>query len=165
MEHSVGVNKCIISIFSLIDSHLKLFLNLLVRGHLLLQPGILSLSLLFLLIILILLILRIILILIFILIMVNNIKLMFWSLIVQCLQNHIGKFWLVLFSFNKLIVIIYVSFVRIGNKKRSQSHFKMLKIVAIFVFVFTWLTISNRVWALSDMKLYPSTLFPVQVEF
>lgn len=100
LEHSIRIYKCIISIFSLIDSHLKLFLNLLVRSHLFLQPCILSLSFFLLLIILILLILWILLVLVLIFIVFNHIKLMLWSLIMQRLQNHIRHLWLVLFSFD-----------------------------------------------------------------
>ena len=41
----------------------------------------------------------------------------------------------------------------------------MLEICSIFILIFTWLTISNWVWAFSDMQFYPSAFFPIQVWF
>jgi hypothetical protein len=41
----------------------------------------------------------------------------------------------------------------------------MLKIVPVFIFVFSGLPISNRVWALPNMQLNPSPVLPVYVTF
>lgn len=41
----------------------------------------------------------------------------------------------------------------------------MFEIVSIFIFFFTRLAIGNRVRALSDVELNPSSFFPVEIEF
>ena len=62
LEHSVGIDEGIISVFGLVDSHLELLFNLFVRTHLFFKPSVLGLLFLFFLILLVLLVLGILLI-------------------------------------------------------------------------------------------------------
>ncbi len=164
LEHSVCVNQSIVSVFGFVDGHLKLLLNLLVGTHLLLHSGILRLFLLLFFIFIIFFLLGIFLILLFVVLVFRNLLLAFVLFIVHRFQDHVGKFRvLVVLIFDQLVVVIYVTFVGVRNEQRSKAHLQVLKISSVFVFIFTWLAICNWVWAFSDVKFDPSSLFPVQI--